>query len=1218
MNRFRTKKKGKDEDGAPRPSQDSESSMPFRGFRKGKKSQETEKKPVDIATVLPSNDDFRTSLLMTGLSARFSMLREQDDPNTKIGKASDDSVLFPKRQSRMDLTSFRGLGDIAEVESIKAASPFARMDSYHSDDADSLKAGSIMSRAKPTEGNNLFGGRQKIYKIPASAGSSRTVDGGLSGRVLYDDDVAQSAFQKWRRAEKEREPPQEEPDGDDEFGHRHSSTDVDPRSESPALSSYNRKRETSSTLSSIPSIARNSSAATSITSSHPTSSLKDWQPPSSSSSGPERSVTRTRRLYETGFFNNDAQESATGSLSRMDTLNRQRPFGPKTPELNQHSPSLGTLNGVSDRLSGERRLLAKGSAPNLRSMSPPASASSTGTPDLGIRVPSAGESRPSFGAPPLSPPISEADENAILPINPNDRGKATALGVFRKPAQPYDESRYAQRQLQLQRGRETPTQRRSGDEPNPPAPISRSRSPSPTRKDAVDSPTAPVFPVTQSPVREQIQPTSFLADSDESETSSIVSSRPLPSPQVYLRRPSDREHPAFRDSALPTPLSLMKPHDEPSPITETSSSLLVESKGVSPEDSPTLGPVTDSSGLSGMVRQHLRGNSNASSIYEGVPPTAALESRFPAETANSKPLQDYGASSNPWEGEDHGHDWNLDLDVNEPLPDAESVTSVSGRPTETKTDLSLAKREGTDEFANQLADGARRVRERLTTYVETDSRSSSPHRVGEQKDASDMAPLPRPGGLGAILRPKSSKGSLVDRGRDPSSARAFKMMGISPGGSRTGSPGSESLKGQVEVEGELGQEREQEKGTSQGADDQHPGLRAFRQARRELQRLKEVETQSRHYPAPQGPPPDVPSPQPRNAREPGAPRTRTPSRDRKPPPVYYQQRIPSEEYRNGDSPPNSQVSSWNDRQRSESESSNGIRSNNRSARPEDGLGARENMHLGPTGLAPRPAMRSPGLPGTDIKRSHIMPPQLHPNTSSRMNQSNFTSNGNLQAPRGYESVQPSPISPNGSPFVNSAPATPVTLSPPRPPVGQSLSYDNSTVPISGVNDSMRRKVRPRDISEPTFVMSTSRVPTVALPPEAEGNRSRSNSRAAPPLPPINPRRRQDSTKVRTMLDSFARYGRDSDATASTPNLPLGEPTNGAGRRGTITGSDEDEPRTNMRRPQRAMADAANMNTNFNMPRGNGSPINVGPPASRMVVTQGRNRPGNTRLPGGMI
>ncbi|KAI0453714.1 hypothetical protein F5B21DRAFT_271130 [Xylaria acuta] len=1213
MNRFRTKRRGKDEDGVPRPSQESESSISFRGFRKGKRSQETEKKAVDLAVALPSNDDFRTSLLMTGLSARFSMLREQDDPNTKIGKASDDSVLFPKRQSKMDLASFRGLGDIAEVESIKAASPFARMDSYHSDDADSLKSGSVMSRAKPTEGNNLFGGRQKIYKITAGASSSRTVDGGMGGRALYDDDVAQSAFQKWRRAEKERELSHDEPDESDAHDdQRNSSTELDPpRSESPAFSSYNRKRETSSTMSSVPSIARHSSAATSITSSQPAPSLKDWQPPSGHSSGPDRSVTRTRRLYETGFFNQDAQESGTGNLSRMDTSSRQRLFGTRTPDLSQQPSSLA----FTDRLSGERKILAKASAPNLRSMSPPASASSTGAPNLGVRVPSTGESKSNYGnAPPLSPPISETDENAILPINPNDRGKATALGVFQKPAQPYDESKYAQRQLLLQRGRETPTQK-ARDEPNPPASRSQSRSLSPDRNAVIGSPTVPVSELTSSPTKDEAQPTSFL-DFDGSETSSITSPRPFPSPQIHLRRPSDREHPALRDSALPTPLSLvMNPNGEPSPITETSS-LVVDSQARSPADSPTLGPVTGGGGLSGMVRQHLRGNSNASSIYEGVPPTAGLESRFPADTANSKALQEYGAGSNPWE--DQGRDWNLDLDVNEPLADAESLLSEpSSRPIEGKTDLSSPSDEKTDEFASQLANGARRIRERLTSYVETDSRSSSPHRSGEQNDAVDLAPLPRPSGLGAILRPRSSRGSLIDRGRDPSSTKAFKMMGISPGGSRTASPGSESLRGQVEADSELRLDNE-EKETARGGEDQHPGLRQFRQARRELQRLKELELQSRHPPAPQGPPPDVPSPQRRVTRSPGGPRSRTPSRDHKPPPVYYQQHIQSEESRNGDLPPNSQALARNDRQRSESESSHGTRTNNRAPpRPGDGSASRENMHLGPAGSIPRPTMRSPGLPGTDIKRSHIMPPQPHPNASLRTNQSKLDSGGKLYAPRGYASGQPSPTSPGVSSLVNSAPPTPATLSPPRPPVAQTLSYDSSTGPVSGPQEAMRRKLRPRDISEPTLVMSTSRVPTVALPPEAEGNRSRNNSRVAPPLPPINPRRRQDGTKVRTVLESFSRQGRDNVERDGAQNLSSDESTYGVDHRSTTRTGEESEPGAHFRRPQRSMADIANTNMNFNNPRSNNPPIHVGPPASR-IATQGRNTPGNTRLPGGMI
>ncbi|KAI1267855.1 hypothetical protein F5Y18DRAFT_272742 [Xylariaceae sp. FL1019] len=1142
MNRFRTKKKGKDEGSSvPRSSQEAESSGPFRGFRKGKKAPENEKAPVDLATVLPSNDDFRTSLLMTGLSARFSMLREQDDPNTKIGKASDDSVLYPKRQSRMDMATFRGLGDIAEVESIKA--PFARPDAYDSDDGGSLNAGSIMNRSKPTDGNVLFGGRQKIYKIPAGAPSSSKGDGGMGGRALYEDDVAQSAFQKWRKAEKERDWLQDTAADYDTLGNRHSAgPEVDhTRSTSPAPSSYDQKRGTASTFSSTPSMARNSSAATSVHS-QAAPSLKDWQPPSNPvGGGLERNVTRTRRLYETGFFNHEGQESAPGVLSRVDTLNRQRPFGTRTPELRQHSPSPTTSTIFGDRLGNERKILTKASAPNLRSTSPPASASPTGTPDLGIRVPSAGDTRTSSGGlPPLSPPISEADENSMLLINPNDRGKATALGVFQKPAQPYDESRFAQRQLELQRGRETPTQglRR---ESNQTSQSRDSTSPPATERVEIDSPTAPNFSAMQPPKGQERGATSFLADADDSDAESVTGAQTAATPQVHLIRPSDRNHPALRSFESTD-------RDD-------------KSKAGSPADSPTLGPTSEISGLSGMVRQHLRADSNASSIYGGVPPTADLESRFPPDSHN---LQDYGANSNPWDVKEDNESSYMDLDVNEPLPRSEMLPPLSIR--QANTDASTtAKPDDTDDFARELADGARRVREKLTSYVETESRSSSPQRGEEPRESVETVSLPRPS-LGSILRPKSSRGSLVERGRDPSSTRALRMIGLgSPAGSRNASPGAESLLKGSAIE------QEQRMSEDKPAEEPAPGLRAFRQARRELQRLKEIETQHRHPAAPaapQGPPPDIPSPHSRRA----AAGSTTPLRDRQPPPVHYQQRMPSEDSHNSHSPPES-------RYRSESESSNDPRSGSRSAGRNRGDSAtRENVHLGAPGSMPRLPVRSPGLPGTNIKQSQFMPPQGQPN-SMRLNQTAFGSNGGLQVqrPRGYEAGQLSPISPNPSPIANanSAPPTPVAMtSPPRPAVLPSLSYDPSMPSGPGRNDVMR----PRG------------------PSEAAGTGS-SNGRVPPPLPPINPRRRQDSGRAHTSTD---------------PNHP-------AQRRGTVSASDEEEPRPDRRRPFKPMGEGMGMGMpiNFNRPPQQ-APVSLGPPASRTVLTQTRNRQGNGPLPGGMI
>src|SRR2546423_4491787 len=145
--------------------------------KKGKKNAPEPKFELDLSTALPDTDSFRTSLMMTNLSARFSMLREQDDPGTKIGKANDDSVLFPTRASRLNLFNHNPLTDIAEVSSVRSSvikPPFARENraqSFGSDGYASDDGGSVMNRSRLGEGNNLFGGRQKLYRIPVGAAS---------------------------------------------------------------------------------------------------------------------------------------------------------------------------------------------------------------------------------------------------------------------------------------------------------------------------------------------------------------------------------------------------------------------------------------------------------------------------------------------------------------------------------------------------------------------------------------------------------------------------------------------------------------------------------------------------------------------------------------------------------------------------------------------------------------------------------------------------------------------------------------------------------------------------------------------------------------------------------------------------------------------------------------------------------------------------------------
>lgn len=1228
MNRFRTKKKAKDDSSAGRSSEDSEqSSHPFKVFGRAKKPQQEEaKKEFDLSTALPSTDDFRTSLLMANLSARFSMLREQDDPNTKIGKASDDSVLFPKRQSRLAEFGFgggaNGLTDIAEVESIKGPA-FLRTNSIASDDAE--KGGSVITRPKPTEGNNLFGGRQKIYRIPAGSKSS---GGGLIGRALYDDDVAMSAFQRWRLEERARSlEEQANAASEDESENT--------RPESPQPIGYNRRRETSSTTSSASIAARNSTAATSITSQAATA-VKDGQSPTSATSpAPERMVSRTRRLYEQGLAH-DMQEQQASALSRLESLTRPRPFGSRTPDL---SASFTNSTGGSSN----RTILTKASAPNLRSTSSSVTSQSPGALDLGLKVQA--DTKPSLGSlPPLSPPISETGEQSILPILPNDVGKATAMGIFQKPQHSYDESQYVQRQLQLQQGRETPTQKSSTE--------SKAENSPQLRKEA--KPTIG----TRSGLQEDKLPPTPVTDMETPRIGNLSTTSASVPPAVNIERPSDKDHPAFRHSALPTPLSFhTKANDGSSPRLKPKDNSERPSAG----DSPTLGPTT---GLSGMVRQHLRTESLDSFMDPPASDAAGPRSGFglgsgpSVENEPGPPPSQWLPPDQDWTRSYYGSGANTPSDK-----PAEKIQrkdeSSDGRlpnPSSNATDE-------TDEFASQLAEARRRVREKLTSYVESDSsRAASP-------DLPSQAPS---GPLGlSMLKPKSSRGSLVDRSRNmPSQSKGLKILGLgagtmaSPPQSEKQSfdekeaPALETMKEEVSKEDAPmpGAGTEGESGAAHDKDEDdtaHPGLRAFRQARRELQKRKELEALARHQISQTSQPLEqldngaVPQPPPRADR---GPRQRTPSGERRPPPVTYRQRAPSDERGHGS--PVAQRNS-DGRDRSGSETSGG-RSGSRPPRLRTNTNGTQHEQLAP-GSARQPVTRSPGLPGADIKGSPLMPPYPYPGHAAP----SPTPSPHLEWPRSAGNVplhpgrpgldphsgQPSPISPIGLPS-----PLPVTTGPAGSPVGtptslgtrprQSSASQSPALGPGSIPPPMRRPVDKRDISEPTLVMSTSRIPTMNLPhqvphpahappaiPERDrGTRSRSNSRSqgpappAPPVPPINPRRRRDESGTRPGYDeglAAPRLPFASQANSSTSTLDFEE------NRSAFSASDDDNGRKPEQQRRRLQKPNPNMQAPGPRPLGRGrdnSPpfVAKGPPASRTMATSGMGTNPGMGVPGGMI
>lgn len=1250
MNRFKNKKKGKDDSASARPSLESDSS--FSLFRRGKKSQEQEqKKEIDLATALPSSDDFRTSLLMSGLSARFSMLREQDDPNTKIGKASDDSVLHPKRQSRLTDFGFAngaGLKDIAEVESIKGPQ-FPRAGSIASNDS-----GAVMTRSKPTEGNVLFGGRQKIYKIAVGAASSRTLADGMSGRALYDDDVAMSAFQRWRLTEKEKN--QASPDGNEEDeADKAASDETRPtedtsfttRSESPLPHEYNTKRETSSTTSSAPSGGRNSTAATSIVS-QPTAHAKDGHSqqttatsPSSSAPTVDRHVLRTRKLYEQGLTQ-DLQQQQNSAVSRLETLSR-RPGGARTPELGPNTPS-PTVQTFADRFGERRTILSKGSAPNLRSFVPLSTGSPIGAIDNGTRVSNTAEAKgallstPPLSTPPLSPPISDygTGEQTILPIQAQDHGKATAMGVFQKPAQPYDDSKYAERQLQLQQGRETPTQRFRKDS-NTSTNDFRSQSAASARQDSDTKATIPSNKVALA----QEEPVGGASSEDAIESPILNEhvNRGAFSPEVKIERPSDQDHPALRASAMPIPLAFPEKADQKhSPPAEAPGLLTSETAKSRLEDSPTLGP---NGGLSVMVRQHLRTGSDVSSI---------LGAR---DVRDSMVIPDESWQDRDWKALQE-QDFEPSSHSKPELPPHNEDQLKSGdRKVSGNFIDSPRSPSGEDEFANQLANARRRVKEKLTSFVETDTTlSSSPQSPIEP--ARDLPPLPSRSNPLGILRAKGSRGSLIDRGREVTPKT--KILGLGAVSTTSPSPVKEDVDEQNnKASSEVKAHGEDHDGSAELKEEEvaHPGVRAFRLAKRELQNHKELEGMATQ-PARINQPTSSPASERSNHDL-----TRTPSRELQSRGSHQQRHTSEESHDVPPAPPRAQ--SRVPRDRSGSDESGG-QSRSRSRPPprsrEPSISREDHMPnaaatrkstLRPTGLP----VNAPHMPTLRSNHFGHQPVAPGPYLDKKSSCTNLSSHFLTKAATEPMSAGPSPLSPRSGVFelprsilqsngnTGSTPPTPTYPPPRRPSHAPNAPNSQMGTQSSNLNESMKRVINKKEISEPTFLMSTSRVPTMNLPQsatEAREARSRSVSRPRsgsnadyempPPLPPVNPRRKRDGSKTRTIINSLmGRNSGETDGTAiglSIPPLPLAGTSVASSvaspaddGKSAFSVSDDEKPAP--RRLRKASSDVR-MDTRASTAaskRISPPQVAVGPPAGRAVITSNVRGPTGD-MPGGMF
>ncbi len=1205
---------GESENGSRRPSQDSEtppmptfSSKTFK--RKKHAAPEPPKPEIDLATALPPQDDFRTSLLMPNLSARFSMLREQDDPTSMLGKANDDSVLFPKRASRLDLFNRHGLSDIAEVDSIHGSirPPFVsnRTESYGSGGYDTDE-GSVMSRARPGEGNTMFGGRQKIYKIPVGGSGSvknfgtteegeMPSGGNMGGKALYESDIAMSAFQRLR----EQEWQERETAGLDS----QSSFKEQERSGSPPLARYNRNRETSSSTNSGPSQPRTSTAATSVASQRSAYEAINGSFHAQSSTQPgsavsDRPLQKTKRLYGQGL-DQHMHEQQSSALSRLESIQRQRTLGGgSTPKDLAHtrrqSRSASNLNERYQR--GDPLYVSNG----FRAASPAPSGTQPRMAefDLGFSNGQAGNTSDSGNgkSPPLSPPLSpdqdlNQDPTFVASLEPNDLGKATASGAFNKPTKQYDEQQYLRRQLQLQEGRNTPSPQFFRPF-SPQTPSIDEQTTGRSRNNSLGSNFSSNFSRTGSfrqpwehhmedrvlpavrergntpSLHESEEPNqgamerSFFAGSEVGSQAESESEVDPGSPITSDPKLSNSSPPASQPlKPVDSNRQLYFPHD-PNHLAEPTEEASSDSRSYRSEktitqprnnsvpgqqpakavdaDSPTLGPVGVSNGLSGLVRAHLRNDSGQSSVY---PDDENQKSRFSVEVRDSifghesalghsrqQSRDDHESNRAYWANENRNSDQSvvaapppLSFAAKHILEQAQALrnnqenykarqmlgddkaqrvlggeaprASHSRKNSNSNNDwqaqlnahhtraLSSETQHEREDLANELAERRRMVQDSLKNYAEVDGRSASPS-PGTRTQDNSPAKSGHPFG---ILK-KSSRGSLVV-GRDRPSksqerpSKAMKMLGIS---------------------------------SSNGA----------------------VPSSNTHLPQP---PPDL-----FLGREQFSDRA-MPPRQKYPP----QQRRPQDVRQYSDHPSNfvpheagSERSLDNPAQKHSPQSSkSGSTYSDRSSRPSESHSGnvmkssldRGRVHgYAPNGANPEPesqSLVSPLRPTDELMASiarHGLPPTERSRSamSGRIRSNSKTEYQRTAPPNTPFMINPA-LRPSASPYPYSAHSTP-SLHDGRLP---SLSSQTSSTPTmitpqsapntgyGGNHSSRKRSINKHDISEPTFISCTSSVDTISLPPEASlrnGMDSSASETEAPPIPVRDSRRKRTQTLLQAL------------------------------------------------------------------------------------------------------
>jgi len=421
------------------------------------------------------------------------------------------------------------------------------------------------------------------------------------------------------------------------------------------------------------------------------------------------------------------------------------------------------------------------------------------------------------------------------------------------------------------------------------------------------------------------------------------------------------------------------------------------------------------------------------------------------------------------------------------------------------------------DFHHELASRRRRVQENLKSFAETESRSASPLPDSDMSNDAQPVKINRLG----MLKSKTSRSSLVLKSKDSppnakqlSQAKAMKMLGIGNATMNSSpSPSKQNFDESPSEEQDPGKPRTRSK--TDGSDQQ---IKSFRQARRDAQRNREKQVALRHQQARiRGEAnhsgwTNFKVDEMRQRYEAGdavypryQPGQRSPSRERRaPPPTASSQRSGNSFESRSSERSGSRPSSRNNRDRSGSDTS-GSRSKSRNGRYRDdlakamaegtgtlGQGVLEDLH------SARYMPKSPANPAMVFNTSRSASPMLGNRASKSAASGYFDMHKppKLQISEGGDiglSPRPSPVTPFA---VNTTPSLPGSNTPTAPGF-----QSQGRIP-----EHLKKNINKHDISEPTLVSSTSRMTTVNLPPGASLQNGIES--AAPPIPAVNPRRRQ--------------------------------------------------------------------------------------------------------------